>query len=379
MSSDDFIPMKYIRHVLAALRKADHDFSLIDEGDRILVGLSGGKDSLCLLRALSVYGHFAGKRFEVRPVYLDLGFGNPDLSSLKSYCESLGTPLYVSDSRFVYDILKAHTKEGHHIPCSICSRMKKAAMNNIARELRFNKVAFAHHNDDAVETLFMNMIHGGRVATFEPKMRLERAKITFIRPLIYCYENDLTRLANEEQLPVLKSGCPANGFTDREATKNLLSSIYKEWPEARANFRSMLSNYKPFQLYFNDIELEDDDDHSYALKPILTALDLSGTALAQKALREDENPYLILHKHKKVGTVTYRHLSDHRVLISGLSGAREAELKGIEGVVEIVSSTVNPVTFVLEGCPKETKIQAGFAKKTEPGIAKPHYVKKIEQ
>jgi tRNA(Ile)-lysidine synthase TilS/MesJ len=191
--------MKYIRNVLAAVRRADRDFSLIDDGDRILVGLSGGKDSLSLLRALSVYGRFAGKRFEALPVYLDLGFGQQDLGPLKDYCASLGFDLQLSDSRFVYDVLKAHQKPGKNIPCSICSRMKKAAMNRIARERGCNKVAFAHHNDDAIETLFVNMIHGARIATFEPKMTLERAGITFNRPLIYCREEDLRGQAQEER------------------------------------------------------------------------------------------------------------------------------------------------------------------------------------
>jgi len=379
MSLSIFIPMKYIRHVLAALRRADHDFSLIDEGDRILIGLSGGKDSLCLLRALSVYGRFAGKHFEIKPVFLDLGFSTPDLSKLQDYCRSLSLELYVSDSRFVYDILKAHTKPGHHIPCSICSRMKKAAMNNIAKELGFNKVAFAHHHDDATETLFMNMIHGGRVATFEPKMRLERAKITFIRPLIYCYEKDLSLLAEEESLPVLQSACPANGFTDRQATKDLLHGIYKEWPEAKENFRSMLTNYEPFKLYFDALELENKAAPGYALKPIIFADDLALTPFAEKKRREGEVRYLILQGHQRTGTISYVHLTDHRVEIGGLSGPAEAQLRGLEEVVEIVSSTVNPVTFILRGGSAALKAQAGFMKKDEPGIRGEHYLKRVEK
>jgi tRNA 2-thiocytidine biosynthesis protein TtcA len=317
--------MKYIRNVLAALRKADRDYSLIDEGDKILVGLSGGKDSLSLLRALSVYGRFAGKHFTVKPVYLDLGFGNADLEGLKSYCASLGYELYVSDSRFVYDVLKAHTEQGKHIPCSICSRMKKAAMNHIAKELHYNKVAFAHHNDDAVETLFMNMVHGGRVATFEPKMRLERAGITFIRPLIYCYESDLRNLAKEENLPILASKCPANGYTEREETKEQLLSFYKAHPEARDNFRRMLFNYAPFQLYFNDLEFESEEDHSYALKPVIFADDLRQTPFAAKKKQEGEVDYLLLHHHQRVGTIAYRHLNDHRIALYALKG-KEKEL-----------------------------------------------------
>jgi tRNA 2-thiocytidine biosynthesis protein TtcA len=369
--------MKYIRNVLAALRKADRDYSLIDSGDKILVGLSGGKDSLSLLRALSVYGKFAGKKFTVRPVYLDLGFGNADIEGLQKYCASLGMDLYVSDSRFVYDVLKTHQGKKKHIPCSICSRMKKAAMNNIAKELGYNKVAFAHHNDDAVETLFMNMIHGSRVATFEPKMYLEKAGITFIRPLIYCKESDLRGLAQEEGLPVLASKCPANGNTEREWTKEFLETIYKSHPEARDNFRGMLFNYESFQLYFNDLEFESESDHSYALKPLLSPSQMRDSSFAHTKAKEGEKDYLILHHHKKVGEIAYRHLNDHRVEIYHLVGEKKALLLGIEELVQKISKLINPITFVLTGGDASLKKEAGFAKKIEPGIPESHYVLRI--
>jgi len=369
--------MKYIRNVLAALRRADRDYSLIDDGDKILVGLSGGKDSLSLLRALSVYGKFADKRFTVRPVYLDLGFGNTDIGGLKAYCSSLGYDLYISDSRFVYDVLKAHTKSGKHIPCSICSRMKKAAMNNIAHELGFNKVAFAHHNDDAVETLFMNMVHGGRVATFEPKMTLERANIVFIRPLIYARESDLKNLALEEGLPVLASSCPANEHTERETTKTFLNEIYHQWPEARDNFRSMLFNYESFQLYFNDLEWESESDHSYALKPVFFAEDIRGSAFANTKKCDGEMDFLILHHHRRVGEIAYRHLNDHRVEVFHLLGERKALFLAVDEVIHRVSLRVNPVTFVLVGGDSILKKSLGFEKKTEPGSVKSHYLRKV--
>jgi tRNA 2-thiocytidine biosynthesis protein TtcA len=369
--------MNYIRHVLAAVRRADADYSLIDDGDKILVGLSGGKDSLSLLRALSVYGLFAKKKFTVQPVYLDLGFASPDLEPLKKYCASLGYELYVSDSRFVYDVLKAHQKKGKHIPCSICSRMKKAAMNNIAHTLGYNKVAFAHHNDDAVETLFLNMIHGARVATFEPKMLLARSGITFIRPLIYCHENELRLLAEEEHLPVMDTGCPANKHTEREIFKDLLASLYKEFPEARDNFRSMLFNYESFQLYFSSLEWESEKDHGIALHPVLSAEDMRGTRFASEKKKEDEKEFLILRHHQRVGEIAYRHLTDHRVEISHLVGQKEDLLLAIDELVERISKVVNPVTFVLVGKTADFKIQAGFAGKNEPGIPGFHYVKRV--
>lgn len=369
--------MNYIRHVLAAVRRADADYSLIDDGDKILVGLSGGKDSLSLLRALSVYGLFAKKKFTVKPVYLDLGFSSPDLEPLKKYCASLGYELYVSDSRFVYDVLKAHQKKGKHIPCSICSRMKKAAMNNIAHELGYNKVAFAHHNDDAVETLFLNMIHGARVATFEPKMLLARSGITFIRPLIYCKESELRALAEEEHLPVMDTGCPANRHTEREVFKDFLANLYKEFPEAKDNFRSMLFNYESFQLYFSSLEFESEKDHAYALHPIISAEDLRGTSFSDTKKKDGEKEFSILHHHQRVGEIAYRHLNDHRVEIYHLVGDSPALLLAVEEVIERVSKAVNPVTFVLVGKTKNFKIQAGFAEKIEPGIPGKHYVKRV--
>ena len=369
--------MKYIRTILANVRKADRDFSLIDDGDRILLGLSGGKDSLAMLLALSRYGYFAKKRFTIIPVFLDLGFGEPDLTKIQELCEKLGAPLVVNDSRFVYDILKAHTKPGGHLPCSICSRMKKAAMNNLANELHCNKVAFAHHNDDAIETLVMNMIHGGRVATFEPKMHLDRAKITFIRPLIYCRENDIRLLAEEEGLPVLESGCPANGFTEREWTKDLLKGIYHSHPEAKENFRMMLANHEAFGLYFDHLEYECENDHSFALKPIVSAKTMEAYPLANRKPKEGEKRFVILRRHQYAGEISYRFESDHRVAIYGLIGTKAAKTAAIREIEDRVCRKVNPLLFVLYGAGKELSEALGYEKRTEPGqLTIARYVKR---
>lgn len=368
--------MKYIRNVLAALRRADRDFSLINEGDKIIVGLSGGKDSLTLLRALSVYGHFAGKHFVVQPVYLDLGFGKSNMEPLQKYCESLDYKLIINDSTFVYDILKAHTKANHHIPCSICSRMKKAAINNVAKELGFNKVAFAHHNDDAVETLFMNMVHGGRVATFEPKMKLERAGITFIRPLIYAKESDIRNLAKEENLPVLTSLCPANGFTEREWTKELLNSIYTTHPEARDNFRSMLSNYKAFTLYFETIAYENESDHNLTLKPVVNANDMRETSFSKRKAKEGEQDYLIQYQGKKVGEIACYYTLDHDATIFSLVGQEKYLRLAIEQLGEKLAKETNPLTITLLGVKEKLATSLGYVKNVEYGQKTPHYHKR---
>lgn len=368
--------MKHLRNVLAALSRADHDYSLIDEGDRILVGLSGGKDSLSLLKALSLYGFYSKKKFEVRPCFLDLGFGNADLEGLKEFSESLGYELLVSDSRFVYDVLRAHQKKGKHIPCSICSRMKKAAINRLAKDNGFNKVAFAHHNEDAVETLFMNMLHGGRVATFEPKMYLEKAGITFIRPLIYCHEDDLKALAKEENLPVLASACPANGFTEREVMKEFLQGIYEKYPESKDNFRTLLWNYEPFQLYFSDLEYSSDLDFDVSIKPVITAEEMRGSSFAMGKKEEGEVDFLILRRHQRVGEIAYRHLTDHRVKIFGLKGKSKDLRPALSLLEDRLVKKVNPLTLVLSGASKELQRQAHYEKKSEPGIKGEHYIKK---
>ena len=144
--------MKYIRKVLACLRKADERYALIDDNDRIVLGISGGKDSLCLLKAMSIYGKFSSKNFKIYPVCLDLGFPDFNSTELKKYCSSLGLKLRVINCKEIYPILVEHKKEDGHLPCSICGRMRKAAINLEAKKLKANKVAFAHHRDDAIET-----------------------------------------------------------------------------------------------------------------------------------------------------------------------------------------------------------------------------------
>lgn len=245
--------MKSIRKVLASVKRADHEFNLFNQGDRIVIGVSGGKDSLVLVESLLRYQRFPHTNFEIFPVMLDLGFPNTDTKKIKEYFSSIGLELIVADASEVYPILKAQQKNHAHLPCSICSRMKKAAINKVANELKCNKVAFAHHADDAIETLFMNEIFGGRLATFAPKMHLENADIVFIRPLIYVRESDILETASALELPVMKSPCPSNEHTMREEVKKLLNGIYAKHPYAKENFLTMLTNYEKADLWFDEL------------------------------------------------------------------------------------------------------------------------------
>ncbi len=264
--------MKAIRTILATLRNGDQQYNLMTAHDKIVIGVSGGKDSLLLVYALNLYRKFAHKLFTIQPVMLDLGFPNFDASMTKAYIESLGLTLLVVPSRDVYPILKAQQKDLAHLPCSICSRMKKAAINKVAQTLGYNKVAFAHHADDAIETLLMNQIFGGRLATFAPKMHLERADITFIRPFIHVRESDIIRAVKELQIPVLPSPCPSDGETTREDIKTLLQDIYQRYPTAKTNFLTMLANYEQADLWFDEINYQIEGT-SLVMRPVHRAID----------------------------------------------------------------------------------------------------------
>ena len=318
--------MKAIRTVLACIRKADQTYNLINHGDKILIGLSGGKDSVVLTYCLSLYQKFSHTDFVIQPVILDLGFPNFDPTIMRDFCESLGMKLMVVDNTEVYKILQIQQKEHEHLPCSICSRMKKASMNKIANEIGFNKVSFAHHADDAIETYMMNSLFGGRIASFSPKMHLERADITFIRPLINVRESDIVRLIKEENLPVLTSTCPANQHTRREDMKNLLKGIYKSWPDAKDNLLTMLSNYEKEDVWGKEIYYQVNQD-GLTLKPVVTPMDMMHVldirnkvfVIGQNCPYEIEvvpneekeaKHFLIYYKETPIGTIRYRQTSD---------------------------------------------------------------------
>ncbi len=241
------------KQILGAIRKADLDYGLIHEGDRICVGVSGGKDSLLLLHALSVYRNvkmrYDHKSFEVVGIHLNMGFPGGNFQPIRDFEESHHVEYHDVDTR-IYDILRLYPDTDGKIQCSRCSTLKKGAIVKSAREFGCNKTAFAHHADDAVETLFLNMIYGGRIAVFEPGMHLERANMDFIRPFVYAREEDIRHTAlNELHLPVVKSGCPNDGFTKRQDIKELLASVYEKYPEAKHNFLTAISNREQLKLW----------------------------------------------------------------------------------------------------------------------------------
>lgn len=217
-----------LQQVLSYVRKAVDDYHMIADGDKIAVGISGGKDSLTLLYALHGLRRFYPQKFDIHAVTVDLGFGNLDLSRIESICaDELQIP-YTIVKTDIADIIFDQRKESN--PCSLCAKMRKGALNEAIKKEGCNKVAYAHHKDDVVETMLMSLIYEGRFHTFSPVTYLDRMDLTVIRPLMYMNEADVIGFVNKNQIPVVKSPCPADGYTKREYVKQLLKKLNQENP-----------------------------------------------------------------------------------------------------------------------------------------------------
>ena len=220
-------------------RRAIDDYDMIDEGDHIAVGISGGKDSLTLLYALKGLMRFYPHKFKLHAITVDLGFHNLNLEKIKSFCEELDIP-YTILSTQIAQIVFDDRKESN--PCSLCAKMRKGALNEKIKELGCNKIAYAHHKDDIVETMMMSLIYEGHFYSFPPITHLDRTDLTVIRPLMYVYEADVKGFCNKYQLPVVKSPCPADGYTKRQYVKDLLRKLNQENPAVKERMFSAIVN-----------------------------------------------------------------------------------------------------------------------------------------
>ena len=228
-----------MKRLLSYVRKAVDDYSMIDEGDKIAVGISGGKDSLTLLYALNALKRFYPNQFEICAVTVDLGFDNLELDPIRAVCDFQGvgyTIIHTDIAKIVFE----QRKETN--PCSLCAKMRKGALNQKIKELGCNKVAYAHHKDDVVETMLLSLIYEGRFHTFAPVTYLDRMDVTVIRPLLYVREADIIGFTNKMQLPVCKSPCPADGNTKREYAKELLKSLEHNNPGTRERMFTAIVN-----------------------------------------------------------------------------------------------------------------------------------------
>lgn len=216
-----------LQQLLSYTRRAVDDYEMIDEGDKIAIGISGGKDSLTLLYALHGLRRFYPKSFEIHAVTVDLGFDNQDFDKIRTLCNEMNIS-YTVVKTDIADIVFRQRNESN--PCSLCAKMRKGALNEEMKRLGCNKIAYAHHKDDMVETMLMSLIFEGRFHSFSPKTYLDRMDLTVIRPLMYVNEADVIGFVNKYDLPVAKSACPVDGYTKREYTKELLKKLTIENP-----------------------------------------------------------------------------------------------------------------------------------------------------
>lgn len=211
-----------MQKILGYMRKAIQEFDLIENGDRIAVGVSGGKDSLVMLKCLVLLKRFIGIDYEVVAVTLDPGFNGTwgDYSSVQKLCDEMGIE-YVLKRTQIGEIVFDVRKETH--PCSLCARMRRGALHDAAIEANCNKVALGHNYNDAVETFIMNLFIEGRIGCFAPKSYLSNKKLWLIRPLVFAPEKEIRRAAKKNELAIVKSKCPADGHTQRQKTKEFLA------------------------------------------------------------------------------------------------------------------------------------------------------------
>lgn len=228
-----------LQQVLSYTRKAVEDYQMIEQGDRIAVGISGGKDSLTLLYALHGLRRFYPKSFELHAVTVDLGFQNLELSRIEELCRELEVEYTIVKTDIAQIIFEERKEEN---PCSLCAKMRKGALNQAIKENGCNKIAYAHHKDDVVETMLMSLIYEGRFHTFSPVTYLDRMELTVIRPLIYMKEADVIGFVHKYDVPVVKSPCPADGYTRREYVKQLLRQLNQENPGVKERMFTAIQN-----------------------------------------------------------------------------------------------------------------------------------------
>lgn len=208
-------------------RQAIEDFKMIEDGDKIAIGISGGKDSLALLYALAGLRRFLPVRFEIVAVTADLGFGEFNLTEIKKLCQQLDVEYHILKTD-ISSILKQKITKGTY--CAMCAKLRKGAINNFAKEQGCNKVAYAHHKDDLIETMMLSLLYEGQFFSFGPKQFFEEAGLTVIRPMIYIPEADVIGFKNKYNLPCVKNPCPHDGITRREYVKNMVRQISRENP-----------------------------------------------------------------------------------------------------------------------------------------------------
>lgn len=229
-----------MQKLLSYMRKSVEDYQMIKEGDRIAVGVSGGKDSLTVLVGLAHLKRFYPKKFDLCAITLDMGFDDVDFSKVQKLCDELDVPYYVEKTvikQVVFDIRKEEN------PCSLCAKMRRGALNDAAKSRGYSKIALGHHFDDVVETQLLSLFYEGRINCFLPVTYLDRMDVTLIRPLIYAPESFVRSFAKRKELPIVFNPCTANGNTKRQEIKDLLKDMETYNKGVRKRIFTAIQNY----------------------------------------------------------------------------------------------------------------------------------------
>lgn len=222
-----------MQKLLSHMRAACQQYEMIKEGDRIAIGVSGGKDSIALLAGMANLRRFYPEKFEIVAITLDPRFGgvDADYSEIEELCKKLDVEYIIKRTQLaevIFDIRKESN------PCSLCARMRRGALHDAAKAADCNKIALGHHLDDLAETFVMNLFNGGTLDCFMPVTYLSRKDIYMIRPMIFARESDCARVVRKENLPIVKSKCPADGNTERQEVKEMLSALEKKYGDVRS-------------------------------------------------------------------------------------------------------------------------------------------------
>ncbi len=228
-----------MQKLLGLMRRCIDDYKMIEAGDRIAVGISGGKDSLVLLVLLSELRKFFNKPYELQAVTIDMGLGM-DYSGVKKLCNSLDVPYTIINTE-IAPIIFDHRKEKN--PCSMCAKMRRGALNQAILDLGCNKVALGHHYDDAVETFMMSLLYEGRISCFQPVTDLDRTGVIQIRPMLYIHERTVDNFAARTELPVVQNRCPVDKTTKREEIKQLIFDLSATYPDLKERIFGAMQRY----------------------------------------------------------------------------------------------------------------------------------------
>ena len=228
-----------MQKLMGLMRRCIQDYDMIQNGDRVAVGVSGGKDSLVLLKLLAGLREYSDRKYTVEAITIDMGLGM-DFSGIEKLCAELDVPFHLIKTE-IGPIIFDYRKEKN--PCSMCAKMRRGALNQALLDLGMNKLALGHHYDDAVETFVMSLLYEGRISCFQPVTNLDRTGIIQIRPMLYIHEKTVDAFAKRMELPIVENRCPADKHTKREEIKNLVYDLSARYPDLKERIFGAMQRY----------------------------------------------------------------------------------------------------------------------------------------